>query len=470
MAVTQRVSIVASRLPPSPSGYPVLGNAIHFARDPFAFVEDAIDECGDIYRMELPGIDDVFVFAHPDYFNRVLVTDVDAFGKTEDYRRAFGSGLLSVEGQEWRRQREILQPLFYRDRLRGYTDQMVACTNQRLATWADGETRDMELEMRDLTLEILFATLFGRQMAPGEDQGLREAADGLNEWFAPSSWMLPPWVPTPARRRFKQSTKRLRREVRALLEDDNQENPPKTATGASDNPVGNQLHATDSAIPDLLTQLQRAREADDAEQLTTEEIEDQLVTMMFAGHETTAAALGFTWYLLATHPDTRDRFHAELDTVLDGDPPSAEDLDELEVTDRIIIESLRLYPPVHTIPRQTKTNVNVGGYTIPAGHELHLSIIHVHRDEQFYEEPLAFRPDRWTDEFEEDLPDFAYAPFGGGRRTCIGREFALLEAKVVLATIGQEYRFDWERTRDLDLSPRVTTQTKDGIPLRIHRR
>ncbi|WP_248895392.1 cytochrome P450 [Haloplanus halobius] len=461
---------MASRLPPSPSGYPVLKNAIHFARDPFAFVEDAVAECGDIYRMELPGIDDVFVFAHPEYFNRVLVTDVDAFGKTEDYRRAFGNGLLSVEGQRWRRQREMLQPLFYRDRIRGYTDQMVACTNRRLTTWTDGESHDMETEMRDLTLEVLFATLFGRRLVPGEDQELREAADGLNEWFAPSSWMLPPWVPTPARRRFKQSTKRLRREVRALLDDNKQENPSNTDSGVENSSLSNHRVPAESAVHDLLTQLQRARETDDAAQLTTEEIEDQLVTMVFAGHETTAAALGFTWYLLATHPDIRDRFHAELDTVLDGDPPSAEDLDDLEVTERIITEALRLYPPVHTIPRRTKTKVEIGGYSIPAGHELHLSIIHVHRDEQFYDEPLAFRPERWTDEFEKELPDFAYAPFGGGRRSCIGREFALLEAKVVLATIGQEYRLDWERTGDLDLSPRVTTRTKEGIPLRIRRR
>ncbi len=433
-------------------------------------MEDAVAECGDIYRMQLPGIDDVFVLAHPDHFNRVLVTDVGSFGKTEDYRRAFGNGLLSVEGQQWRRQREMLQPLFYRDRIRGYTNQMVACTNRRFETWTDGESRDMETEMRDLTLEILYATLFGRRLAPGDDQELREAADGLNEWFAPSSWMLPPWVPTPARRRFKRSTKRLRREVRALLENDNTESSPNTGDGVEDPSPYNHRDPSDPAVPDLLTQLQRTREAEDTTQLTTEEIEDQLVTMVFAGHETTAAALGFTWYLLATHPDIRDRFHEELDTVLDGNPPSAADLDDLEVTERIITESLRLFPPVHTIPRRTKTDVELGGYRIPAGRELHLSIIHVHRDEEFYDEPLACRPDRWTEYFEEDLPDFAYAPFGGGRRTCIGREFALLEAKVVLATIGQQYRFDWEQTRELDLSPRVTTRTKDGIPLKIRRR
>jgi len=169
----------------------VFKHAVDFARDPFEFVDRATSECGDIYRMDLPAVDDVFVLAHPDYFNRVLVADVDAFGKTEDYRRAFGNGLLSVEDQQWRRQREMMQPLFYREQIKGYTEQMVACTERRLEQWEAGDTRDMETEMRDLTLEILFATLFGRELVPGEDQELRDAADGLNEWFTPSSWILP---------------------------------------------------------------------------------------------------------------------------------------------------------------------------------------------------------------------------------------------------------------------------------------
>jgi len=151
----------------------VFKHAVDFARDPFEFVDRATSECGDIYRMDLPAVDDVFVLAHPDYFNRVLVADVDAFGKTEDYRRAFGNGLLSVEDQQWRRQREMMQPLFYREQIKGYTEQMVACTERRLEQWEAGDTRDMETEMRDLTLEILFATLFGRELVPGGSRASR---------------------------------------------------------------------------------------------------------------------------------------------------------------------------------------------------------------------------------------------------------------------------------------------------------
>nr|WP_220132519.1 cytochrome P450 [Natronomonas sp. LN261] len=469
----QRPTIVSSKLPPAPSGYPVLKNAVQFARDPFEFVERATSECGDIYRMDLPAVDDVFVFAHPDYFDRVLVSDIDAFGKTEDYQRAFGHGLLSVEGQQWSHQREMLQPLFYREQIKGYTDQMVACTERRLETWKEGETLDLEPEMKNLTLEILFSTLFGRALVPGEDQDLRDAADGLNEWFTPSSWILPPWVPTPARRRFDQSTKRLRQEVRRLLE----EGSDQTGVSPSINePSGSNVQsipeqtAAASTTPDLLTQLQQARNREDGPQFTTEEIEDQLITMVFAGHETTAAALAFTWYVIATQSDIREQFQEELDTVLDGGRPTYDNLQNLEFTDQIITEALRLYPPIHTIPRQTITDVEVGGYRIPEGHEIHLSIIHVHRDEQFYEDPLEFRPERWTNEFEGELHDFAYIPFGGGRRTCIGREFALLEAKVVLATIGQKFQFEWGKKDEINLEPRVTTRSKEGIPLKICQR
>jgi len=163
----------------------------------------------------------------------------------------------------------------------------------------------------------------------------------------------------------------------------------------------------------------------------------------------------------------RERFDAELETVLGDHPPTYDDLQDLEFTENIITEALRLYPPIHTIPRRTKSDVEVNGFRIPEDHEIHLSVIHVHRDRQFYDDPLSFRPERWTDEFEEELHDFAYVPFGGGRRTCIGREFALLEAKIVLATIGQQFEFVWEKNRDIELEPRVTTRSKEGIPLKL---
>jgi cytochrome P450 len=438
---------MSTHQPPAPDGLPVIGHALHFASGPFDFVENAVDQCGDSYRMVLPGVDDVFVLCHPDFFEQVLVDDVNSFAKTSDFRAAFGDGLLSTDGETWREQRQMLQPLFYKDYISDFTDQMVACTERRLDTWGDGVTGDIEAEMKNLTFEILFSTLFGEEVGPGERRDLRSAADDLNEWFVPASWMLPNWVPTPARRRFKQSKRVLREEVRDLL-------------------AGRQT-STGSYNDDLLSQLFAARES--RPQLDINEIEDHLMTMVFAGYETTATALAFTWYNLATNPRIREEFENELEDVLGGDPPSYEDVGKLEVTDRIIKETLRLYPPIHTLPRETLTDIEMKGIQIPAGREVHLSLIHTHRDEQFYDNPDKYQPDRWTGNFEDNLHDFAYIPFGAGRRTCIGREFALLEAKIVLATIGQQYRLKKEGGA-LEIEPEITIKSKDGIMLSSHKR
>ena len=445
-----------ARLPPSPSGHPVIGHALDFARSPFHFVDRALSECGDLYRMELPGVD-VYVLAHPEYFKQVLSTDIDAFGKTADFQRVFGNGVLSTEGAQWRRQRKILQPLFHRDRVNGYGDSMVEATQRRLATWTQGETRDIESEMQDLTLEILFTTLFGHELSPGEGDELRTASDGLNKWFAPTSWLLPNWVPTPSRREFTNADNRLRTEIRQLL-----------AEYSDDSDSGGQPDTLHRET--LLSKLQEAREASGEDHLSTEEIEGQMLTMIFAGYETTAAALGFAWYSLAMNPDIQQAFHDELDTVLGGDLPTSDDIADLELTNRIVTETLRMYPPVHTIPRQATRDFEIGGYQIPSGEEVHLSTIAVHRDERFYDDPMSFRPDRWTTELEETLHDYAFIPFGGGRRTCIGREFARLEATLALATIGQQWTLSWAGDDTLTIEPEITTQTKNGLPMQVQQR
>ncbi|ADJ17093.1 cytochrome P450 [Halalkalicoccus jeotgali B3] len=398
--------------------------------------------------MELPGSNDIYALCHPEYFEHVLVAEVDSFTKTEDYQQAFGNGLLSTDDSQWRTQRNTLQPLFYRDHIMDFADQMSMCTQRRLETWHEGQTHDIESEMKNLTFEILFSTLFGREVQPGEDAELREAADGINDWFVPSSWMLPNWIPTPARRRFKQSKSRLREEVRAIFADNREQS------------------LTESK--DILSQLRRVHNTDAG--LSKKEIEDQLVTMVFAGYETTAVALAFAWYSLSDDPEIRREFHQELDMVLDGRTPTFNDLPELEVTERIVKETLRLFPPVHTIPRRTKRPVEFDGFHVPEGEEVHLAVLHAHRDPTIYANPTEFQPDRWKDDLEDEIHDFGYIPFGGGRRTCIGREFALLEAKIVLATIGQHFQLTADHTTDIELEPQITTQSKNGIPMTVQPR
>ncbi|WP_255171257.1 cytochrome P450 [Natrononativus amylolyticus] len=447
------------RHPPIPSGHPLIGHALDFARSPFDFIDRATSECGDLYLMELPGTD-VYVLAHPEYFKQVLVTEVDSFGKTADFQRVFGNGLLSTEGRQWSYQRKILQPLFHRQRIGGYGNQMVAATQRRLDTWTPGKIHDIESEMHHLTLEILFSTLLGRELPPEEGDDLRAASDGLNKWFVPTSWLLPSWVPTPSRREFTNSQGVLRKEIRRLLADhsgslEDQQSP----------------FSSEPQQDTLLSKLHQASEESDQGTLSKTEIEDQLLTMIFAGYETTASALGFAWYSLATNPEIKHAFHEELDTVLDGDLPTQEDIPDLEITNQIVTETIRMYPPIHTIPRETTRDVEIGEYRIPAGEEVHLSVMAVHRDERYYDDPLSFRPSRWTAEFEDDLPNHAFIPFGGGRRTCIGREFARLEAALVLATIGQQWTLEWagEETT-LTVEPEITTRPKNGLPMQITRR
>jgi cytochrome P450 len=436
-------------LPPSPSGHPIIGHALDFARDPFDLIDRATDECGDFYRMKLPSAE-IYVLAHPEHFRRVLITDIESFGKTADYQRAFGDGLLSTEGDQWRRQRDVLQPLFHGDRVDDYAGKMMKATQRRLDTWEAGEVRDLESEMQDLTFEILFTTLFGHELAPGEGEELRAASDDLNKWFVSTSWLLPNWIPTPARRTFKQSSERLRKETRRLLDETDR--------------------STDSNLDDE-TVLSKLHEAQKQGHLSREEVEGQMLTMLFAGYETTAATLGFAWYALAKNPDIREAFHDELETVLGGEPPSQETIGELDLTRRIVTETLRLYPPVHNIPRQTKRNVEIDGYRLPANKEVHLAVIATHRDERFYEDALSFRPERWQRKSIEERHDFAYIPFGGGRRTCIGREFAQLEAMVVLATIGQQWVLEWTKGESaVTLDSAITIQAKDGLPMRLQQR
>nr|WP_233274866.1 cytochrome P450 [Haladaptatus cibarius] len=344
--------------------------------------------------------------------------------------------------------------MFHRKQVAGYGDYMVEATQRRLETWSPGETCDIESEMQNLTLEILFATLFGRELAPGEGNELRAASDGLNSWFAPTSWLLPNWVPTPSRRHFSESKEQLRSEIRRLLTEHGEKSKPDS------------LHQET-----LLSKLAEAREASGQDHLSTEEVEGQLLTMLFAGYETTAAALGFAWYALAQNPEIQQAFHEELDAVLDGEPPTHADITDLELTRQIVTETLRMYPPVHTIPRQTTRDVNVDGYQVPADTQVHLPLLAIHRDERFYDDPSSFRPGRWTGEFEDELPDYAFIPFGGRRRTCIGREIATLEATLVLATIGQHWTLEWMgEEEEVSIEPEMTMKTQNELPMQLRPR
>ncbi|MFB6118041.1 cytochrome P450 [Halosegnis sp.] len=430
--------------PPAHPKTPVIGHTVDVIQDLLGFHDEVAAETGDLARVDVLGVGEYCIAAHPDHFEQILVTDPESFAKTVDFEIAFGQSVLTTEGETWRRQREDLEEFFYPGKIRSYADDMVGFTERRLDTWTPGETLSLYEEMRHLTLENLFGTLFDRPLRIGADEQLRQAADDLNLWFKASSYALPRWVPTPARRRFHEAVDVLETEARRLIREREQ------ADGGDD----------------LLSTLVALREQG-ASGMTDDEIVDQLVTMIFAGHDTTAFALTAALHQLGTHPDVRERFHAELADVLDGARPTLADVGDLTVTANVVNETLRRYPSLFTIPRKTTRPVELGGYQLPADTRIHLSFWRAHRDERFWDDPDAWRPARWTTTSPREQ-GHSFVPFGAGRRACIGRRFARLEATLVLATIGQRYRLDPKGP--LVLEPEMTMSAGEGALARVHER
>lgn len=448
---------MSTRSPPAPPGHPVVGHTIDYARDMLGFVDRAVDAVGDVVRVDVLGEGEFYVLAHPDYVERALMEDRDAFRKSEGFAVAFGDSVLTVEGDTWEHQRELLDEFFYPGRIQSYVDEMVRLTERRLDRWSDGRRVALHDQMKSLALENLFATVFDRPLDPDADDELYRAADGLNAWFKPTSWALPRWVPTPARRRFRRARETLDAEARRLLAERQRAIDVAESEGNSDD-----RHPDDAPGDDLLSTLVAQRAAGDAD-LSDDAIVDQVIGITFAGHDTTALAMTYAWHLLGTHPEVRERFHAELDEVLDG-PPTPADVADLEVTRNVVREAIRLYPPVHTVPRKTARAVDVGGCRLSSDARAHLSIYRIHRDPRFWDDPADFRPDRWRD-IDPQATGHAYAPFGAGPRICLGRRFALLEATLVLATAGRRYRV--EPLSELELAPQMTTQPADAVPVEI---
>ncbi|GKZ14279.1 cytochrome P450 [Haladaptatus sp. T7] len=440
-------------LPPGPTSYPGVGNTIGFLRDPFAFY-DGLREYGDVVSYSVAG-EDFCTLLHPEHVERVLVTEESKFGKSEFIREAgekfIGNGLFASEGEFWRRQRTMMQPAFYRERIGTYAEPMVAFAAETADSWDDGETIRLQQVMKRLTLRILATALFDHDVR-GADSSIHDAARGIaraiNEKSDAGSVdsLLPDWVPTATNRRYRRAITRFDEAVERLI-DERRDEPP------GDDFLSILLHATD----------------DRGEGMSDEALRDELATFLFAGHETTALALTYCLYLLSNHPRVRRKLNDELDSVLDGDAPTMADLRALDYTDKIVTEALRRYPPAYVVFRETKQDVILGGYTIPEGTSLTLPQFVIQNDDRWFDDPETFDPDRWTPEMKADLPDYAYFPFGGGPRHCIGMRFANAEIRLVLATIAQRVEFDCS-TDELDLRMGTTLEPTNPIEMTVKTR
>jgi cytochrome P450 len=443
-------AVLPAETPPGPDGLPVLGNALSLVRDPRAFYEE-MSRYGDVVSYSIPRLEFCTVL-HPDLIERVLLTDHGRFGKYgfEDLGGEFASqGLLLTEGEQWRRQRTTIQNAFTMDRIQGYGDAIADYTDRMVDGWDDGETVSINREFSRLTLQVLAHSLFDIDLGAEADL-VREFAETVNDRGSLDgvSAFLPMWVPTPENRRYKRVLAEFRDFVERLIDE---------RRGRADE------------YDDILSLLLTA-EDDEGNRMSETELRDQMATFLFAGHETTSLALTFTLLEVANHDDIRDRLDDEYADVLDGAAPDPTQVPRLDYTDRVVQEALRLYPPAFIIFREAREDVELGGYRVPEGTKITLPQFHVHTDERWYDDPMTFDPDRWTDGLEEELPDYAYFPFGGGPRHCIGMRFAMLELKTVLPTLLQRVEFDLRSDPDPELDMAVTMRPAEDVRMRVRKR
>jgi len=436
--------------PPGPRGLPLVGNTLDFLRDPIGFYDELAAYDSDVVAYNIAG-DDGYMVRHPDDIQRVLVTDASDYCRAEVTQDSLGQvadgGLFLNEGEQWQRERTALQPAFYRDRIETYAEMMVGYSSERADEWAGRESVVVSDEMRTLTLEILTKTLLDVDIR-GRESDIGDAAEAITANFDAGtvSAFLPLWVPTPQNRRTK----------RALAEFDDTIEDLVARRRASDDD------------PDDLLSILLDVEFEDGSGLSERDVRDNLFTFLVAGHETTALTLSYAIFLLANHPEKQAKLQAELDDVLGGAQPGATDLFELDYLGNVVDEVLRLYPPAYTIFRESTTDVTLGGYDIPEGSIVTLPQWVVHRDERWFDDPDDFRPERW--DAERDRPEYAYFPFGGGPRHCIGMRFALMEAKLVLATLAQRFAFEPGTEPPVDLSMRLTLQPSEPISVDLTER
>jgi cytochrome P450 len=433
--------------PPGPPGRFLSGHLADFRRDRLNFFADCAKKYGDVVLIWL-GRRRVYLVNHPDAIEEILVTHSRDFIKHFALRLnpvVLGNGLLCSEGDFWLRQRRLIQPAFQRSRIAAYADDMTSAAEKVLGGWTTGETRDVAADMMRLTLMIAAKTLFGAEIdkeARDVGQALEVLLERFRARFASLFW-LPAWIPTPGKIRFDRAVRRLDDIIYGFIR---------------------QRRASGEEKGDLLSILLHARDEDDGGQMTDKQLRDEAMTLFLAGHETTALTLSWAWYLLATNPRVQEPLTAEVDAVLGGRrTPTVDDLPRLRYTEQVVQESMRVLPPVYTVGREALRDCEIGGYHVPAGTTLLMSQWIVHHDERFFEHPWDFLPERWAEEKIKSLPRFAYFPFGGGPRLCIGNTFAMMEAVLILATIAQRFRFTVAPNQTVEPWPTFTLRPRNGI-------
>jgi cytochrome P450 len=425
---------------------------INFSRRSMQLFREWFAQYGDTVALRVGDFTQVMIL-NPDDVHEVLVAQASKFQKDAGYTdtkvglaRFLGNGLITSNGDFWRRQRKLAAPAMHARRIASYADTMVNFTEQMLTTWRDNQMIDANAAMKKLTMEIVAKCLFNTEVGH-EAERVHETLEAIQDASSGFS-LIPPWVPTPKELRARRARKELDEMIYKMIRE-------RRATGEDKG--------------DLLSMLLLARD-EDGSMMNELQARDEAVSMFLAGHETTANLLTWTFSLLAQYPEVEAKLHAEVDQVLQGRAATLEDLKKLPYTEMVIKEALRMYPPAWVISREATTEVELGGYHYPKGTVFGVGIYYIHRDPRNFPQPDVFDPERFTPENEAKIPKFAYIPFGDGPRICIGFMFAQMEAALLLATIAARYRLEIKPGYKVEMHPRLTLNVRGGLPMVLHAR
>lgn len=439
--------------PPGPRIHSLGGSFQAFRADPIGFLTKCAADYGDLSYFRAAH-QHMYFLNSPALVQEALVAKNAHFMKSRILQRAktlLGDGLLTNEGAAHLRQRRLVQPAFHRDRLIRYAEKMSALAVRSRSRYTDGAIVEIDREMMRLTLSIVGRTLFSAEVeedAATVGEAMNAIVGMMPVLMFPLSQYLR-FLPLPFMRRFQQAGETLDKTIYRII---------------------NERRASGEDAGDLLSMLLLTRDTEgDNSGMTDKQIRDETLTLFIAGHETTATALTWAWHLLAANPDAEAKMHRELDEVLGGREPSFEDVQKLPYTGHVFGETMRLYPPAWAIGRMATADIELGGYTVPKKSIVLLSPYVMHRSAKWWPEPAVFRPERWEVE-DAERPKFAYFPFGGGPRVCIGERFAWMEGVLILAALGRKWRFRRADDRPVELAPLLTLRPKGGLRLRAQAR
>lgn len=426
----------------------------HIQHDALGYILRYQQQYGDVFMLEVQGLRMHFI-ADADFAHEVLVKQADKFQKDSDYTdtqrglaRFLGTGLLTSNGDFWKRQRKLVAPALHARRIEAYAQTMTDYTLDRLNGWRDGVTLDIAREMNAVTMRIVAKTLFNTEVE-ADINTVAHAMNAIQDKFMGNVLdLLPTWIPFPREVRARRANHDLDALVYRIIQE---------------------WRAEGQDRGDLLSMLLLA-ETEDGQRMSDKQARDEIVTLFLAGHETTANTLNWTWLLLSQNPDVEVKLHAELDSVLGGRVPTLADLKQLPYTEMVIKESLRLYPPAWGYSREALEEVRIGDVIIPKGGTAQIFTYGLHHNPKYWDNPEQFQPERFSAENESRFPRYAYLPFGGGPRVCIGNSFAMMEAQLILATMASRYRLTLAPDARVVLAPMITLFPRYGLRMQLHAR